>query len=331
MLLDNARELKSVMLQNLNAVVAEPRAVRAMGIRAQESAPDKDAMRSIAVGISFRGKQHRLAVRIQRRAMESHPIVAEMRKKSKGDIDVRYIGKIQKMETPTTLQKRRRPLVIGCSIGHYKITAGTLGCFVSDRESGEILILSNNHVLANENNARAGDAIIQPGKIDGGKLAKDTIGKLKSFVKLKKTSTNYVDCAVSTIKAGVKHKQSKLGSFGNLAGLAPEFVPDGTVVYKVGRTTGETKGLVTAFELDNVVVEYDIGNVKFNNQIEIEGTGSDPFCEGGDSGSLIFNEDLQAVALLFAGGDSGGSNGMGLTYANPIRKVLDSLKVDLAN
>ena len=32
-----------------------------------------------------------------------------------------------------------------------------------------------------------------------------------------------------------------------------------------------TKGDVTAFELDNLVVEYDIGFLKFDNQVEIEG------------------------------------------------------------
>jgi len=42
------------------------------------------------------------------------------------------------------------------------------------------------------------------------------------------------------------------------------------------------------------------------------------------------DEELKAVALLFAGGDQGGSNGQGLTYANPIQTVLDTLKVDLA-
>ena len=45
---------------------------------------------------------------------------------------------------------------------------------------------------------------------------------------------------------------------------------------KVGRTTGKTLGRVTAFELDNVVVGYDIGNLRFDNQIEIEGAGTTP-------------------------------------------------------
>jgi hypothetical protein len=33
--------------------------------------------------------------------------------------------------------------------------------------------------------------------------------------------------------------------------------------------------------------------------------------------------------LLFAGGDQGGRNGKGLTYANPMLSVLEALKVDL--
>jgi hypothetical protein len=92
-----------------------------------------------------------------------------------------------------------------------------------------------------------------------------------------------------------------------------------------------TRGRVTAFELDNVVVGYDLGNLRFDNQIEIEGAGDEAFSAGGDSGSLIVVADSrEAIALLFAGGDVGGSNGKGLTYANPLRTVLDKLKIDLA-
>jgi hypothetical protein len=35
---------------------------------------------------------------------------------------------------------------------------------------------------------------------------------------------------------------------------------------------------------------------------------------------------MKAVALLFAGGETGGSNGLGLTFANPIGHVLSALK-----
>jgi hypothetical protein len=69
--------------------------------------------------------------------------------------------------------------------------------------------------------------------------------------------------------------------------------------------------------------------LRFDNQIEIEGSGNKAFSDSGDSGSLIVDDQLRAVGLLFAGGDVGGSNGKGLTYANPIDAVLDALKVDL--
>ena len=121
----------------------------------------------------------------------------------------------------------------------------------------------------------------------------------------------------------------QLDSARELAGIGDPILADDDEVGKVGRTTGTTKGRVTAFELDNVVVEYGLGFLKFDNQIEVEGTDAGPFNQGGDSGSLIVAADHRAVALLFAGSDQGGSNSRGLTFANPIRAVLDALKVDL--
>jgi len=120
-----------------------------------------------------------------------------------------------------------------------------------------------------------------------------------------------------------------LGGLGQLADLGPDFLDEGTRVAKVGRTTGITRGRVTAFELDNLVVGFDIGDLVFNNQIEIEGTGTSAFSDGGDSGSLIVNRGRKAVGLLFAGSDQGGSNDQGLTFANPLRAVLDALQVEL--
>jgi hypothetical protein len=100
-------------------------------------------------------------------------------------------------------------------------------------------------------------------------------------------------------------------------------------VAKVGRTTGATRGVVIAAELDNVSVGYDAGNAVFDNQIEIQTSGGGPFSQGGDSGSLIVDSDMQAVGLLFAGSDSGGPNNLGLTYANPVGEVFRALSVSL--
>ena len=227
-------------------------------------------------------------------------------------------------------QKKTTPLKIGSSIGHYKITAGTLGGFVRSRDDGSVLILSNNHVLANENKGKKGDSVLQPGDYDGGKNPEDKVGELLRYVRFKREGTNLVDCAVSTIDPGVEYDTRTLTGMGKLAGLGDAILAEDDAVRKVGRTTGKTEGRVTAFELDNVVVHFDTGLLQFDNQVEIEGAGDTPFSLGGDSGSLIVDADRRAVALLFAGVDHGGTNGKGLTYANPLRTVLDALKVDLA-
>lgn len=140
---------------------------------------------------------------------------------------------------------------------------------------------------------------------------------------------NSVDCAVASLSDRLKFRGARVSTLGNLSGLGDEILKDEAAVAKVGRTTGLTRGRVTAFELDNVVVGFDLGDLRFDNQIEIEGAGAGLFCDGGDSGSLIVDGDCRAIALLFAGSDQGGANGRGLTYGNPIRAVLDALKVDL--
>src|SRR5881296_342745 len=78
--------------------------------------------------------------------------------------------------------KRIRPAPGGVSIGHIQITAGTLG--VLARRNGRPVILSNNHVLANQNAGRVGDPILQPGPADGGRL-QDAIARLTDFVPIR--------------------------------------------------------------------------------------------------------------------------------------------------
>lgn len=96
--------------------------------------------------------------------------------------DVFEVGYLRALATP---RDRFRPTMpAGVSIGHYQVTAGTLGAMVTDRVSGERLILSNNHVLANANDARAGDAVLQPAPRDGGKTPGDVVAHLERFIPL---------------------------------------------------------------------------------------------------------------------------------------------------
>jgi hypothetical protein len=330
MQLDSVRELKAAITARVVAPLAEPRALRAFGAPAGPiaGAAATGAQPSIALGVAPRSKgDYRLAVRIQRRALEAHPALAAIREQARGEIEVRYVGRLVKRGAVLWQQTRVRPLRIGTSIGHFRVTAGTLGAFVRLRAASPQLILSNNHVLANENRARKGDAILQPGSLDNGQEPADLVGALGEFKRLKRVGGNLLDCALASIESNIDIDAADLGSGRKLRGTTE--VAGRMKVHKLGRTTGATSGRVTAIEMDNLVIRYDAGDLRFDQQIEIEGAGDGPFSAGGDSGSLIVDDGGRAVALLFAGGDQGGTNGKGLTYANPIQPVLQALGVAL--
>jgi outer membrane biosynthesis protein TonB len=93
--------------------------------------------------------------------------------------DVIEVGRLQAFLSP---RDRFRPTIpAGVSIGHYMVTAGTIGAVVFDKTTGEPLILSNNHVLANSNAATVGDAILQPGPTDHGVRPNDAIAQLHRY------------------------------------------------------------------------------------------------------------------------------------------------------
>jgi hypothetical protein len=224
---------------------------------------------------------------------------------------------------------------MGDSIGHLNVSAGTLGGFAQAQSDGTKVIVSNNHVLADENRAKIGDAVLQPGSWDNGRVPDDVIGSVWSYVPLKRHGVNRYDIASAVIKKGIEFDPCKVGPKRKLMGIGPE-VLDQATVYKYGRTSGATLGRVKSVEQDRVWIDYDMGpsagsivSLRFDNLIEIEGLGDEPFSEPGDSGSLILDEKGYAIAMLFAGGDIGGTNGKGLTYAFPLQGALRRMKVEL--
>lgn len=97
--------------------------------------------------------------------------------------DVVEVGYLRAQQSA---RERYRPVIpSGVSIGHYKVTAGTLGTVVKDRSTGELFLLSNNHVFANSNDALVNDPILQPAAMDGGQNPADVVAKLERFIKLK--------------------------------------------------------------------------------------------------------------------------------------------------
>jgi hypothetical protein len=337
MKLESIRELKQQLLAAPQTLAQPMAAAESMRTFSRRTEMATRALGRIALGAAPAKDGYRLAIRQQ----QSGPLVAaateEIKRLAKGEVDVQYVGRIAKQVDVTKAayyRRRRRPLKIGSSIGDVPngfIAAGTLGCFVISRAASRYFgILTINHVIAGENSNRLGDPIVQQGTLDGGKAPDDVIGELGKVIKLKATGINRVDAAFGILYEGIDVDVQTIGNLGKLNGEEDVAnLPEKATVYKVGRTTGQTKGRVTAFDLDNILVEYDIGVARFDGQIEIEGTGKRSFSDAGDSGSLIVDADLNAIGLLFAGGDEGGTNNKGFTYANPIAAVLDALEVDI--
>ncbi|MFS0702659.1 hypothetical protein AB6N24_22000 [Cellulomonas sp. 179-A 4D5 NHS] len=220
---------------------------------------------------------------------------------------------------------RVRPLRPGVSIAHVDVSAGTLGAFV--RVDGVLHALSNYHVLAGSPRAETGDVVVQPGPADGGRAPRDRVGTLASTVPLRPGRTATVDAALALLDEQEVDLDYPVGRVTRTA-----VALGGEDVVKIGRTTAVTTGRVTAIELDDIVVGYgdELGDLRFDDQIEVESTGPGPFSRGGDSGSLVCTRDGIALGLLFAGSETGGDNGTGLTYLNPIDTVLAALGAELA-
>jgi hypothetical protein len=263
--------------------------------------------------------------------------------------DVVQVGDLRAFQARTD---RWRPAPGGVSIGHYQVTAGTFGTVVRDRVSGDRLILSNNHVLANSNAASPGDPILQPGAADGGQVADDTIAHLERFCLIEFSVApptcpvwmGVADVANALARlVGAKHQLQALQSDPQASNLADAAVArplndadildeileigvvEGTVpatlgmsVRKSGRTTGLTSGEITVLDA-TVDVSYGPFQIaRFEGQIV-----SGPMSSPGDSGSLLVAGDSQrAVGLLFAGSDQS-------TIYNPIQAVLDCVEVEI--
>jgi len=248
-------------------------------------------------------------------------------------VDVKVTGRFMALSDPTT---RQRPAPLGYSVGHPAITAGSIGGRVVDG-AGALYVLSNNHVLANSNNASIGDPALQPGPYDGGTAPADQIGTLAAFNTIDFSGgLNTIDAAIAlsdatqlgnatptddgygTPSGAIYGDANNDGVFDDKTALL------GLNVQKYGRTTKLTHGQITGINATvdvcyEVFFIFCIKSARFVDQLIIE-PGS--FSGGGDSGSLIVTDDQNKnpVGLLFAGSST-------QTIANRIDLVLNNFGV----
>ena len=218
---------------------------------------------------------------------------------------------------------KMRPVQPGCSVGYKdpdpKFTvAGTFGALVKDGKNS--YILSNNHVLADQDRLPPGSPIFQPGLLDSGDPNSDQIAELTKAVALEVKGPNHVDCAIARLM------EPSLANKEILFIGAPQGTADAQIdmtVHKFGRSSGYTVGRITAINTD-MALPYEIGLLTFVNQVLIVGLGGTSFAGQGDSGALILERPSnRAVALLVGGTRSH-------IFANHIGDVLQALNVSLA-
>jgi len=218
---------------------------------------------------------------------------------------------------------------------------GTLGALVADRDNN-LFILSNNHVLAESDQARAGDTIVQPALVDlnCNPQAGRTVGSLRYVVPIESSQSN-VDAALAAATPAVDGTGAilQLGPAVNGV-LSPAAPAEGTGetltagllnqlrVVKSGRTTGLTCSTVNTVNLSvQVDYYYDCAETKpyytktYVNQIGMPGIS---FADSGDSGALVLDAaNAQPVGLFFASGADDTNHGF--SVANPIQDVLHEL------
>jgi hypothetical protein len=199
--------------------------------------------------------------------------------------------------TDIEVQSRVRPAPGGVSAGH----SGTLGGWVWDTVTEQVVALSNRHVFG----TIAGASVLQPSSDDGGSLPADQIARV--------LRAGSLDAAIAApIDPSIVSK--------SVAGGGPAVfrIADAVIdmrVQKTGRTTGLTRGVVD-------LIDYDSGHDGSSSDQWIDGEGGD-FSDGGDSGALYLESDAGSGGRRVVGLHWGGTGHDGVGH--PIRAVFEDL------
>ena len=216
------------------------------------------------------------------------------------------------------------PLAPGFSIGHINGWPGTLGVLVQSNEEDGLCtgFVSASHVLSLNGEARGdkNDVVIYPAWPDDERMSVHRVGLLRAFNYLAyyqndDSPYNLYDVALVQLDESIKvsgnqvpdpnriNPEDPAGSKITLQEVKPAdmlWEHLGEAVYKVGRTTGFTKGILDVVNIagqaidigDKTYIYNDIAAVKFDET---------PFSRPGDSGSVVYTADGKALGLIIGG------------------------------
>ena len=236
---------------------------------------------------------------------------------------MRYLDEPEDRTTPIDHQKRYRPVQAGTSCMHRNGTACTLSWYFW--KGNKLFIALNCHCGALENTASIGDEWLQPSPYDGGVYPRDTIAKLSFYVPTKYETfkcpvrnflfrifkvlfhithfrayepTNHVDISFGEPISRDILSFKIFGIEGKITGKGKHVI--GAKVYKSGRTTGVTEGVIVDPAWNGYVYGRR-GKAWYEDCVLVKGK-----CAGGDSGSPTISKSPDGLlyhGALFAGSD----------------------------
>ena len=214
----------------------------------------------------------------------------------------------------------------GNSIGVTGGGIGTLACVVKNK-AGALLVLSNNHVIANVNQGKVDDDIFMPSPAqDGGAPVVATLCSYPALVM--GGAPNPYDAALGQIaaEAAIDPTMDLIGAL-----QLPEVAPDTVAVTKIGAATQQTTGKVDGTNEDIDVMYNDDPDLTahLTGQIAIVGDDEAPFSAAGDSGSLVLTWPGRRPMGLLLGGSI--TTATPHSFASPISRILADFKVTIVD
>lgn len=216
--------------------------------------------------------------------------------------------------------------------------AGTVGLFARD-SYGVLYGVTNNHVTGACNHAQPGLPIMAPGPLDISDDGIDPfcIGRHARLIPINDGIPENMDIAGNMDASCFRVADSGevCSMQGNLCDtpiVISEPEPS-SIVEKVGRTTGVTRGRIVGQSISPLSVNYTLAeyriqkSVYFNSVFIVEGLAGD-FAKRGDSGALVMSVkpdgSRTSVGLVFAVDET-----KSLTYILSLPKIMEKLDLTI--
>ena len=243
--------------------------------------------------------------------------------------------------------KAARPLNMGifpgASISHHVGFPGTVGCIVRSARLGEnsLGLLTASHVLSLDNIADQDDRVFVPAVQDGRGLKSEQCGTLvdytvlPDFRSLLNGRANQFCCVdVAMVKQGdrapfpgqtIVPNPSDINQMMPLKGViggeqATRYI--NRPVFKLGRTTGFTVGLLNVVGLQRQPIWLNEKQYHYMNILAVKARKGAPFSRAGDSGALVYTKDGWALGLVIGGTDE-------LSFVTPLDACLETMQATL--